>query len=129
MNRFASCRSAWRTIGGQRKYFRSRWEANFARYLEYLKANNHIRFWRYEPKIFWFEGIKRGTNNYLPDFKVTKLDGTHYWVEVKGYMDAKSKTKIKRMKKYFPDEELIVRGKKWFGENASKIKILCPGWE
>lgn len=106
--------AGWREIGGRRIYFRSLWEARYARYLEYLKANQHIADWQYEPKTFWFDGIKRGTCSYKPDFCVIRNDLTHYWVEVKGYMDSCSRTKIKRFRKYFPDEELIVLEKKWF---------------
>jgi hypothetical protein len=37
MNRSnASWGAAWREIGGIRKYYRSKWEANYARYLEWL---------------------------------------------------------------------------------------------
>jgi formylmethanofuran dehydrogenase subunit A len=53
----------------------------------------------------------------MPDFLVTKTDGTTYWVEVKGYMDAKSLTKIKRFKKYYPLETLVVVDADWFKTN------------
>lgn len=121
--------SGWREIGGQRKYFRSMWEANYARYLQYLKKMGHIKNWEHEPQTFWFHAIKRGTITYLPDFKITRNDDTHYWVEVKGYMDSKSQTKIKRFKKYYPDEILEVKGKKWFNDNSPMMSILCKGWE
>lgn len=98
----------WHTINDRRFYFKSSWEEIFARYLQFLKENNEIQEWEYEPQTFWFEQIKRGTRSYLPDFKITRLDSTHYWVEVKGYMDSKSHTKIKRFKKYYPQERLIV---------------------
>jgi hypothetical protein len=39
---------------------------------------------------------------------ILKNDGSHYWIEAKGYMDAKSKTKIKRFNKYYPNEELRI---------------------
>jgi hypothetical protein len=69
-----SWKSAWRTIGGVRKFFRSRWEANYARYLEFQKQHGLILGWQHEPETFWFEGVKRGTCSYLPDFKVTLCD-------------------------------------------------------
>src|SRR5687768_3513242 len=94
--------ASWRVIGGIRKYFRSRWEANYARYLEWLKTNGEIVSWTHEPKTFWFEKIKRGTRSYLPDFCVIEKNGKEVYYEVKGYMDSKSKTKIKRMAKYYP---------------------------
>ena len=121
--------AAWRKIGDKKKYYRSKWEANYARYLEYLKQEKYIKDWEHEPKTFWFLAIKRGVRSYLPDFKVWKIDGKHYWVEVKGYMDAKSKTKIKRFQKYYPKEELQVKDSNWFKYNASKVKLICPDWE
>lgn len=118
----------WRDIGGQRKYFRSKWEANYARYLQYLQEGRLIEKWEHEPKTFWFENIKRGVRSYLPDFKVYR-QGLVYWVEVKGYMDAKSATKIKRFKKYYPEEDLRVVGESWFKENSKNLRLIIKGWE
>lgn len=84
--------------------------------------------WEHEPKTFWFEGIRRGVCSYKPDFRVRRLDGTYYWIEVKGYMDAKSKTKIKRFGKYFPEETLIIIDKHWFRSHKN-LKLLIKGWE
>ena len=124
-----SWKSSWRTIGGKKKFFRSRWEANYARYLELLKLQGHIKDWLHEPKIFWFDGIKKGCTNYTPDYQIFNKDGTHYWVEVKGWMCPRSKTKIRRFKKYFPDEKLIVVDADWFKKNNVKCRIACPDWE
>jgi hypothetical protein len=90
-----------RIKGGKRKdlesdYFRSKWEANYARYLNQMEV-----VWEYEKKVFWFDGIKSGTNNYTPDFY---LPDTDEWVEVKGQWDSKSKTKLRRFKKHHPEE-------------------------
>jgi glucan-binding YG repeat protein len=114
----------WRTISGKKYYFKSSWEAIFGWYLEGLKRNAVIKEWEYEPKIFWFEQIKRGCRSYTPDFRVIRLDGTHYWVEVKGYMDQKSRTKIKRFEKYYPEEKLRVCEKEWFDEQKKQAKRL-----
>lgn len=111
----------WREIAERRIYFRSDWEYKFAKYLQTLKDAHAIKEWEHEPRTFWFEDIKRGTRSYLPDFKVTRGDGTHYWVEVKGYYDKKSLTKIKRFKKYYPEETLLVVDEKWFKLYGSKI--------
>jgi Protein of unknown function (DUF1064) len=121
-------KGAWECIGGSRYYFRSLLEVRVATYLQSIQESLQINSWEYEPQTFWFEGIKRGVRSYKPDFKVTSLDGSHYWVEVKGYMDSKSKTKLKRFKKYYPKEQLIVITKdNWYGsfviqkENSEKI--------
>ncbi len=124
-----SWKAAWRTIGTKEKFYRSRWEANFARFLEFEKKNGFIKEWEHEPQTFWFDKIKRGVRSYLPDFKITKLDGSYFWVEVKGYYDPKSITKIKRFKKYYPKEVLELRDAKWFKENSWKLKVLIPDWE
>lgn len=87
-----------RSVIGTRKdlnqYFRSSWEANVARWF-----NREGMTWSYEPKVFVFQGIKRGTISYCPDFAVD--DG---WVEVKGLLDSKGRTAIRRFKKYYPEE-------------------------
>jgi len=121
--------SAWRIIGGKTKFFRSRWEANYARYLESLKLKGKILDWEHEPKTFWFLDILRGSRSYLPDFKVINLDGTHYWVEVKGWMDTRSKTKLKRFAKYYPDEKMEVVQGKWFKENSTRLMEQITDWE
>lgn len=115
----------WKEIDGRKIYFRSNWEYEFALWLQRLKEANTIKDWEHEPETFWFNEIRRGTRSYLPDFKVTHLDGSHYWVEVKGYMDAKSRTKIKRFRKYYPNESLLVADSEWFKKNIKPIKI----WE
>lgn len=119
----------WREIGGVKKYFRSKYEANFARYLEWLKEMNHIQGWEFEPKTFWFLEIKRGVRSYLPDFKVTLNDGSHTWVEIKGYMDPKSVTKLKRFRKYYAEEVINVHDKEWFTKNGPRLKGVIKDWE
>lgn len=122
-------KSGWREIGGKRKYFRSMWEANYARYLDFLKTNKQIIEWEHEPDVFWFDGIKRGCVSYLPDFKVTELNGAVVYHEVKGWMDDRSKTKIKRMCIYHPEAILIIIDAKWFKSNNKKLSTIIKGWE
>lgn len=110
-------KQGWRVIADRRIYFRSEWEAKVARYFQMLKEVGQIKEWEHEPQTFWFNEIKRGTRSYLPDFKITTLCGDHYWVEVKGYMDRKSQTKLKRFKKYYPKEELFVFDEEWFARH------------
>ena len=90
-------------IGGKKCKFRSGWEKIYATYLEWLKTNKSIKDWEYESKRFEFP-IKRGCNSYLPDFCVYELDGSHHWIEVKGYLSPQGATRLKRMAKYFPNE-------------------------
>ena len=124
-----------RGAGGQREdldglYVRSSWEANYARYLNWLKKQKQIEKWEYEPYTFVFEKIKRGTRAYTPDFKITYANGRHEWHEVKGWMDPKSATRLRRMSKYFPEEKIIIIDKGWFRiARIQGIASLVPGWE
>lgn len=124
-----SWKAGWREIGGYKKYYRSRWEANYARYLQWLKELGEIKDWLHEPDTFWFEGIMRGVRSYLPDFKITENGGGILYHEVKGWMDDKSKTKIKRMKKYHPRVRLIVIATKEYMELEKKVGAVISGWE
>lgn len=124
-----SWRSGWRKIGGRNIFYRSKWEANWARYLQFLKEYGKIKNWEHEPKTFWFKNIKRGVCSYLPDFRVIEPDGTILYHEIKGWMDRRSITKIRRMKKYFPEIGLrVVRGEE-YNEICKKLKHIIGGWE
>lgn len=117
-----------RAKGGKRKdlnniYFRSSWEANIARYYNFIGVK-----WEFEPKTFIFNNVKRGSISYTPDFYLPKEDK---WVEVKGWMDGKSKTKLKRFKEQYPEEynklELITQ--KEYNEIKKKMSSFIKGWE
>lgn len=124
-------KAGWRTIGGKKIYFRSIWEIRYALFLEFQKEHKLIFDWEYEPKTFWFDKIKRGVVSYKPDFYVIRKDTHNYyhWVEVKGYMDAKSKTKIKRFRKFYPKEVLFIADKDWFAKNNRHFNGIIPEWE
>lgn len=124
-----SWKAGWREIGGKRNYYRSRWEANYGRYLEWLKINGNIVDWRHEPETFWFDKIKRGVRSYLPDFRVWENDGTSALHEVKGWMDARSKTTLARMGRYHPNEKIILIREKDYNAIGRKVSGLIAGWE
>ena len=121
------------------QFMRSRWEANVARWLNYKN-----RRWEYEPEVFFFDGIKHGTVSYLPDFKVGTL-----WLEVKGQLNPKGKTAVRRFKKFYPQEfkklravvgrrgtqadqffiEMGVSIMAYYNELDKKYKDTIPNWE
>lgn len=114
---YSNCR------GGRREdlnntYFRSSWEANYARYLNLLAAK-----WEFEPKTFYFEGIRRGVMSYTPDFYLPEKDK---WIEVKGWFQSKAKTALKRFYKYYPDEakKLTIVVDKLYGKNHQTASSL-----
>lgn len=116
-------------------FFRSGWEANTYRLMQREKD---IKFVEYEPRVFTFTtfGIIRGTVSYTPDFKVTYTDGSYQWLEVKGgFLKSVDKTKIRRFKKFFPEEfEKLVavtpgpksKTAKFFQEMEVEIKWFYP---
>lgn len=117
----------WAIIGDKQPiYFRSSWEYYYAIFLEKLKREKKIANWFHEPKCFWFDGIKRGVVSYLPDFQIIHTNGTEEWAEVKGFMDSKSATKLKRMAKYYPDVKIRVVDSAWFKSNIKACKALEP---
>jgi hypothetical protein len=116
----------WATIGDKKIYFRSSWEYYYAIFLEKLKQERKIIDYKHEPKCFWFEDIKRGVRSYLPDFCIIHNDGNEEWCEVKGYYDSKSKTKMKRMAKYYPQVKIRLVGADWFKQNLKSCKALEP---
>jgi hypothetical protein len=102
VNSFKNCSNPHsRSIIGKRAdlnntFFRSSAEANYARYLNFIGHE-----WDFEPKEFYFERIKKGCVTYTPDFFNKTTD---QWIEIKGWFDTKSITKLKRFKKYYPAE-------------------------
>lgn len=110
------------------QFFRSSWEANYARYLNLLIKQGYILRWEYEPDEFEFVKIKRGNRYYKPDFKVFYSDGSYEYHEVKGYYDKTSLTKLKRFRKYFPHLSLIMIDEEWF-KNNKHLKNIIINWE
>jgi hypothetical protein len=72
--------------------------------------------------------IDRGFSSYTPDFKVTENNGDIIYHEVKGWMDPKSKTRMKRMAHYHPEIRIILIGEKEY-KALSKWRAMIPNWE
>ena len=121
-----SWKSDWRTIGGKKTYYRSRWEANYARYLEFLREAAQIANWLHEPTTFLF--VKE-QSSYLPDFLVTLTNGEIEYHEVKGWMDDRSFTKISLMRKYHPEKKLVLVRSKEYEEIERTYGDKISGWE
>lgn len=105
---YENVKNGYYQIGDRRIFFRSKMEANYALYLQFLKNKGEIIDWQYEIKVFVFEKILFGTRSYKPDFQITEKSGRIVYHECKGYMDNKSRTKLKRMKIYFPDVKVVL---------------------
>ena len=118
----------WRAKDLGNIFMRSSWERNFGRILELWKQRSKILHWFYEVEYFPFP-VKRGTKDYLPDFKVLELKGKHYYVEIKGQMDPRSATQLKRFRKYYPHEHLEVVDRAAYKALKKEYRSQIPQWE
>jgi hypothetical protein len=87
-------------------FFRSATEANVARIFELLKVE-----WKFEERVFTFNGRQKRPFQYIIDFEIIKANkklkeiGLDVgFIEVKGWMDSRSRSKIRCLKKYYPEE-------------------------
>ena len=113
------------------QYFRSMWEANIARLLNLWQGLGIVAAWEYETEEFEFHKIKRGCRFYKIDFKIRFVKNPTepiYW-EVKGYWDSKSKTKLKRMAKYYPHVRIEVIDSTQYQVLKRQWAGLIPTWE
>lgn len=110
-------------------FVRSTWEANYARYLSWLHRSGQILCWEYEPITFEFKTIKKGVRFYTPDFRVTEITGDQIFHEVKGYMDDKSRIKLERMERFYPEHSVLLVGQERMKEIAKRFSAILPHWE
>lgn len=105
-------------INGQTIFLRSKWEANYALYLDYLKNAGEIISWQFEPDTFLFKG--GGVHSYLPDFKIKNINNKIEYHEVKGRMTERARKQISLMAKQYPSVRLILIKQK---EYNSMLKL------
>lgn len=111
------------------RYFRSSWEANYARYLNFLISLKEITSWLYEADTFEFHSIKRGTRFYTPDFKVTLNNGEVEYHEVKGWKHPKGETALRRMAKFYPEIVICLIDQPVYMGIQKRFKGMLHGWE
>jgi len=128
-NAYSRCKSGRRDDLGD-TFFRSSWEANYARYLNLLLKMGAVKQWEYEPERFWFDGIRAGVTSYTPDFRVLYSGAAApEYIEIKGFTTPKDRTKWRRLKKYHPDKKLVVVAAKEYYALARKWSSAIPNWE
>ena len=97
------------------RYFRSRWEANFARVLSAMGLA-----WEYESTAF-----ACGDTFYTPDFRI----GNSYWVEVKGYLTDTARQKIETFRALYPEETLVIVDRPIYRAMQREWEPRIPEWE
>lgn len=118
--------AGYRKIGGKKIFFRSRWEANYCRYLEFLKQRGRIKDWKHEPYTILFENEN---SSYLPDFEVERNNGTKEIHEVKGWFDDRSEHKIELMLTQHKELKLKIIFGKMYRLIELKFGQKIDGWE
>lgn len=103
--------------------FKSTWERNV--YRAFLRLGYSVR---YEPERFRFPVPYRRSIDYCPDFWARK-DNAERWVEVKGWLDGPSKTRLLGFRKYYPEHAskllVVTRGR----SNIDWIRLRLPDAE
>lgn len=80
------------------KKFASKAEMTFAEWMDQWKIT-----WVYEPLAFKYVLPDR---KYTPDFKVSRKDGTYFYVEFKGWLRPEDRTKMRAFKLSHPTEDV-----------------------
>ena len=114
-------------INGNTYIFKSAWEANIALVLEYERLLGNIDGWAYEATTFSFKYDGNGVRNYKPDFDIYR-NGKTYHIEVKGWVDEKTKTKMALMQRYYPNDVIYIMGEKEYRSIKAKYKPIIPQW-
>lgn len=96
-------------------YFRSNWEANFARILQFKNKQ-----WKYEPTTF-----ELGEGTYTPDFSVEGVDG---FIEVKGRVNDDTMKKVVAFKKLNPGVPITLIDPIEYDKLRKRFKKLVA-WE
>jgi hypothetical protein len=94
--------------------FRSQLEKKIAYVLELQKQSGDIADWGYETTLWTFPD-----DQWLVDFTVTENDKQKYYIEAKGYFEARDRKKLKMLYKYYPNERLL-----YIMQNKCDIKRL-----
>lgn len=97
-------------------YFFSRWEANYARLLNFNK-----KAWVHQPKRF-----KLKSQYYTPDFYLPESDE---YVEIKNYLSAYSLKRDKEFREMYPKLKLKLVLKNEYKKLEEKYASLIPKWE
>jgi hypothetical protein len=97
-------------------YVRSSWEANYARFLNYIGVK-----WEYEAQTFSLTSC----STYTPDFRL----GENHFIEVKGWLTAKGKHKLEQFSILYPHVKLEIIDRQAYRELYNKYENIIPNWE
>lgn len=114
--------AGWAEIGGQRCYFRSKFERRHAEFLELQIGAGLIREWQHEPRTFHFPGRLQAPVSYKPDFRVVWFSGVEEWHEVKGAWTRKDVSKLRLLARHYPEIVVATVGAKLTDKDKAAIE-------
>ncbi|MBS3938778.1 MAG: hypothetical protein KGZ50_09455 [Peptococcaceae bacterium] len=98
--------------------FRSSWEANFARILNFKQIP-----WKYEPQMFSLK-LEQHSTVYMPDFHLPDIG----YVELKGKWDAAGLRKVMLFRQQYPDLPLYTIDGDMMMSLDELYSTKVPGW-
>ena len=128
MSKYGNIHTEGITASGLKVAFKSKLEWRWSQYLDFLLRADEIKSWDYELEVAEFEEHRHGVTRYLPDFKVVELDDSVTWHECKGFLDGKSRTKIKRFREHIGDRDqfwLVVASVPAGTTSKSRMKLTA----
>jgi len=99
------------------QYFRSSWEANFARIMNFVGIK-----WEYEKERFVFND----STSMLIDFF---LSDVNVYVEVKGFLDPTSLDRLEKLSVEYAGEDIKIVDGEAYGQLEKTFSSLIPNWE
>lgn len=116
----------FRGRAGKRKdlddmYFRSSWEANYARVLKCSQIDYY-----FEQKSFLIDLPNGGKSRYTPDFYLPQHDK---FIEVKGYWMPNARIKYILFKKQYPNIKIEILDGEKYNQLKEEYKELIKEWE
>lgn len=98
------------------QFFRSRWEANFARILRYMRLD-------YDYEANRFDLID---SVFIPDFYLSKQN---LFVEIQGFLRKTKQDKLKKFSELYPNIKLFILDAQGYGKLENVYSPLIHSWE
>jgi hypothetical protein len=112
-------------------FFRSAWEANYARYLNHCIEKGVLTSWQYEPRTFVFPNQKRDVMSWTPDFVVVEAEtGWERIHEVKGKWTDRFDRQLELLEQYYPEwATLMLISEDMYRDLDRWARGRIPYWE
>ena len=113
--------------GGRTKWYKYKnikvqgtYELRVCKILDFWKDSNKIKSWEYTNDRFPYLGFDKKEHTYLIDFKITNLNNTIFYIEVKGYKTDIDELKWDSLKKL--GYTLLI----WYNDNITIEENQMP---